>query len=101
MSLEQVPGTSLSYHLLAFDAAGRERSDADGPRSRAALDAMTTEPITDVFLFSHGWQEDIPTGAAVLNDEGPGATLGRGGRSYGPAGVAGGRQGRSREGWIN
>ena len=60
MSLEQVPGTSLNYHLISFDGDGRERSDADGPRSRAAIDAVAKEPITDVFLFSHGWQGDVP-----------------------------------------
>ena len=60
MSLEQVPGTSLNYHLISFDGEGRERSDADGPRSRAAIDAVAKEPITDVFLFSHGWQGDVP-----------------------------------------
>jgi hypothetical protein len=68
MSLEQVPGTSLSYHLLAFDAEGRERPDADGPRSRAAIDAMATEPITDVFLFSHGWQGDVPAARRQYRD---------------------------------
>jgi hypothetical protein len=60
LSLEPVPGTSLNYHLIAFDGAGRERPDADGPRSRAAIDAMANQPITDVFLFSHGWQGDVP-----------------------------------------
>ena len=60
MSLEEVPGTSLNYHLISFDGEGRERPDADGPRSRAAIDAVAKEPITDVFLFSHGWQGDVP-----------------------------------------
>jgi hypothetical protein len=60
MSLEDVPGTDLRYHLIAYDAEGREQSDADGPRSRAAIDAVANEPISDVFIFSHGWKGDVP-----------------------------------------
>jgi len=30
MAIETVPGTSLRYHLIAFDAAGRERPEAGG-----------------------------------------------------------------------
>lgn len=60
MSLEEVPGTGLRYHLIAFDAEGRERADADGPRSRGVVDAIAKGPITDVFVFSHGWQGDVP-----------------------------------------
>ena len=60
MPLEEVPGTGLHYHLIAFDGEGRERSEADGPPSRAAINAVAAEPITDVFLFSHGWKGDVP-----------------------------------------
>jgi hypothetical protein len=68
MPLEEVPGTGLHYHLIAYDAEGRERSDADGPRSRAAIDAVSTEPISDVFLFSHGWKGDVPAARRQYRD---------------------------------
>jgi hypothetical protein len=56
MPIEKVPGTGLSYHLIAFDAEGRERDDVDGDlASRRVLEVLRAEPITDVFLFSHGW----------------------------------------------
>jgi pimeloyl-ACP methyl ester carboxylesterase len=68
MSLEEVPGTGLHFHLVVFDADGRERSDADGPRSRAVIDAVATEPISDVFLFSHGWKGDVPAARRQYRD---------------------------------
>jgi hypothetical protein len=58
----------LNYHLIAFDAGGREQSDGDGPRSRAAIEALAREPITDVFLFSHGWQGDVPAARRQYRD---------------------------------
>ncbi len=61
MPIETVSGTSLNYYLVAFDAAGTERNDdPDGLMSEKILDALSSEPITDVFLISHGWQGDIP-----------------------------------------
>ncbi len=30
MPIETVPGTELTYYLIAFDAAGRERTDEPG-----------------------------------------------------------------------
>jgi hypothetical protein len=61
MPIEQVSGTGLSYHLINFDAVGRERVEPDGePASRRALTVLAGEPVTDVFLFSHGWQGDVP-----------------------------------------
>ncbi|MEV7565995.1 hypothetical protein [Streptomyces tanashiensis] len=59
MSAETVPGTGTQYHLVAFDARGRERSESDGPYSPVLLrHAAATRP-TDVFLFSHGWNADV------------------------------------------
>lgn len=59
---DQVPGTGLGYYLLAYDENGRERSDHPaGLVSQLVLDALTREPITDVVLFSHGWQGDVPS----------------------------------------
>ena len=57
----RVTGTDLSYFLLAFDAEGRERTDTPvGKVSGHILQALESEPITDVFLFSHGWRGDVP-----------------------------------------
>jgi hypothetical protein len=61
MPIEAVPGTDVRYYLIPFDAAGRERTEDSGePLSRRVLDVLTREPITDVFLMSHGWKGDVP-----------------------------------------
>ncbi len=61
MPFETVPGTGLTYCLIAFDAAGRERrDDPDGLMSERVMGVLGSEPITDVFLMSHGWKGDIP-----------------------------------------
>ncbi|MEV8095164.1 hypothetical protein [Kitasatospora sp. NPDC085879] len=60
MPAETVPGTGLRYHLITFDARGRERAEGEGPYSQIVLrDAAASQP-TDVFLFSHGWNADVP-----------------------------------------
>jgi hypothetical protein len=56
-----IPGTSLAYELITYDANGAERTDdPDGLMSQRILDTVTREPVTDVFLMSHGWKGDIP-----------------------------------------
>jgi hypothetical protein len=61
MSLEQVPGTAVQYYLIVFDASGRERAENDGGwTSGRLLGVLRQQPITDVFLFSHGWLGDVP-----------------------------------------
>ncbi len=61
MPIEEVSGTGLSCHLVTFDAGGRERVEPDGElASHRALTVLAGEPVTDVFLFSHGWQGDVP-----------------------------------------
>ena len=68
MPIEKVPGTGVSYYLIAFDAEGRERGEGDGDvASRRAIDVLSAEPITDVFLFSHGWQGDVPAARRQYN----------------------------------
>ena len=61
----RVSGTRLAYYLLAYDADGRERTDHPagviGDRIRTEL---IHEPITDVFVFSHGWSHDVPAAEA-------------------------------------
>ena len=65
MPIETVPGTELSYHLIAFDEQGRERTDdPDGLMSRRAVEALAGETFTDVFIFSHGWKGDVPSARA-------------------------------------
>ena len=68
MPIETVPGTSLNYYLVAFDAAGNERDDdPDGLMSQKILDVLSNEPITDVFLISHGWLGDVPAARQQYN----------------------------------
>src|SRR5687768_2972861 len=62
MPIRTLPGAGLTYHLIAFDAEGRERTDDPaGLMSRRAVDAAANEPTTDVFLLSHGWKGDVPS----------------------------------------
>ena len=58
MPLETVIGTSLNYYLIAFDADGKE-CDGTQQVSQKVIDILSTQPITDVFLISHGWMGDI------------------------------------------
>lgn len=66
MPIQTVPGSELRYHLICFDKDGRERGDdpgAPGGRLSEVVHAAATsaaEPVTDVFLMSHGWQGDVP-----------------------------------------
>jgi hypothetical protein len=61
MSIQTVPATDLLYYLVAYDKDGREREDdPDGMMSAKVEEAIRQEPITDVFVMSHGWQGDIP-----------------------------------------
>ena len=61
MGTEHVPaGQDGVYHLVAFDAAGRERPEAASPYSRELATLLAAEPVTDVFLLSHGWMGDVP-----------------------------------------
>ncbi|MEW5861346.1 MAG: hypothetical protein AB1861_28880 [Cyanobacteriota bacterium] len=61
MPIETVAGTSLKYYLLSFDAAGKERNESGGLMSQKILEALASEPITDVFIMSHGWMGDVPS----------------------------------------
>jgi hypothetical protein len=56
-----VPGSNLGYYLINFDPKGQECLEEDGKfLSQLLCDIVQTEPISDVFLFSHGWMTDIP-----------------------------------------
>jgi hypothetical protein len=54
--------------LIAFDNEGRERYEGERLRSELARDELSAEPITDVFVFSHGWQGDVPGARVQYND---------------------------------
>ncbi len=60
MPLEEVPGHSVRYHLIAYDAHGNERAEGDGHHSTAVLTGAAADPPTDAFVFSHGWNGDMP-----------------------------------------
>ncbi|BAY45225.1 hypothetical protein SAMD00079811_28270 [Scytonema sp. HK-05] len=68
MPIETVPGTSLQYYLVAFDATGNERDEPEGKMSQKILDILSTGTITDVFIFSHGWLGDIPAARFQYNN---------------------------------
>lgn len=61
MPIVTVRGTAITYHLIAYDADGRERQDDPGGlMSRLAVDALKDPAVSDVFLLSHGWRGDVP-----------------------------------------
>lgn len=63
MPLYEIPGTDLTYYLIAFDELGFERPEADGlllSDTVSRVVASRVEPVTDVFLGSHGWKGDVP-----------------------------------------
>ncbi len=68
MPFELVPRTSLHYYLVNFDALGNERDEADGTlMSQTLINVLANEPITDVFVISHGWLGDIPAARNQYN----------------------------------
>lgn len=68
MPVETVPGTGFTYHLIAFDDKGQERQDDPAGRmSKLVVDKLRQEPITDVFIFSHGWMGDVNAARAQYN----------------------------------
>jgi len=62
MPIEQIPDADLRYYLVAFDGEGRERTDDPaGLMSENVISALQEQPITDVFVMSHGWRADVPS----------------------------------------
>ncbi|MEA5551840.1 hypothetical protein VB713_12875 [Anabaena cylindrica UHCC 0172] len=59
MPIEKVAGTSLEYFLICFDQTGKERLENGNLLSQELLDILSSQPITDVFVMSHGWQGDV------------------------------------------
>ena len=67
MPLETLPKTSLQYYLIAFDKNGEECDDAGELLSHQVLHRLANEPISDMFLFSHGWLGDVPAARKQYN----------------------------------
>jgi len=68
MSIEHLPGSDKMYYLVAFDEKGRERTDdPDGLMSRKVLADLEIQPVTDIFIFCHGWKGDIPAAREQYN----------------------------------
>jgi hypothetical protein len=67
MPVIQLPDADLSYFLIPFDAEGNERAEGAERVSPRVLQSLTSEPITDVFLMSHGWKGDVPEAIAQYN----------------------------------
>jgi hypothetical protein len=61
MSIRSAPGSNLRYYLVAYDKDGHERTDdPDGVMSDRIAAALGGDPISDVFITSHGWKGDVP-----------------------------------------
>lgn len=58
----QNSGSKHEYFLIAFDAGGKERTEAGGLFSDVVNHRVGNAypAITDVFLMSHGWLGDVP-----------------------------------------
>lgn len=72
MTIETVPDSDTSYYLIAYDKHGVERpDDPDAPNGQHLSDAVKQEleqqPVTDVFLISHGWKGDVPAAKDQYN----------------------------------
>jgi hypothetical protein len=60
MSVKKGKERDDRYHLVSFDAAGKERRNDGVPDSRDLTALLEREAPTDVFLISHGWYGDVP-----------------------------------------
>jgi hypothetical protein len=71
MPYKKIPGTTVTYALIAFDGDGRERTDdpdgAGGRMSARILQDAAANPPSHVFLFSHGWKGDVPAAIDQYN----------------------------------
>jgi hypothetical protein len=60
MGYHTIQNTGLKYCLIAFDGDGIERPESAGKFSQNLLEEISSQQITNVFFFSHGWKGDIP-----------------------------------------
>jgi len=60
MPIRQILNTNQDYYLINFDSDCKERVADDGRAlSEFVVDELKREPITDVFIMSHGWLGDL------------------------------------------
>src|ERR1017187_7446156 len=60
MGYHKLGDSDNTYGLIAYDRDGNERLEAGGKFSQKLIEEISSQPITNVFLFSHGWKGDIP-----------------------------------------
>jgi hypothetical protein len=60
MGYHTIPSTEHTYGLIAYGNDGNERLESGTKFSQKLLEVASTEPITNVFFFSHGWKGDVP-----------------------------------------
>jgi hypothetical protein len=65
--LHTVPGIDLQYYLIPYDENGAERSWYGQLVSRNVRQRLISDPITDVFICSHGWRGDIRDAISQYN----------------------------------
>src|SRR3984885_4639702 len=53
-------GPNTRYGLIAYDANGVERLEADGMFTRKLIAEVEGGAVTDIFFFCHGWKGDLP-----------------------------------------
>ena len=77
MPIRKLPANDQEYYLISFDAKGNERTDdPDGMMSQQIINVLANEPITDVFVISHGWLGDVDSAIAQY-DRWIGVTVGQ------------------------
>src|ERR1700730_17117871 len=60
MGFHEIRDTGIRYGLVAFDSNGIERPELTGKFSQKLVEEVTTQPVTNVLFFSHGWKGDVP-----------------------------------------
>lgn len=69
MPIETIPDSTIKYFLIAYDKHGAERTDdPDGTMSERVAAVLRDEPVTDVFIMSHGWKGDVPAAREQYNN---------------------------------
>jgi len=72
MPRHKISNSDTSYALVCFDEDGVERSDdrdAPGGRfSEKVIEEVGARPITDIFIFGHGWKGDAQAAVAQYDN---------------------------------
>lgn len=72
MPFRHLDPVELSYYLISVDKNGIERrDDPDAPGgllSDAVVTRLEEDPITDLFVLSHGWMGDVPAAVRQCDD---------------------------------